>query len=294
MQQSQTGRPIRLPMPDEVEDCTPTAAVWELTLSCNLKCKLCGSRAGQRRQGELSTHEAYALVDQLAALGVRDVGLIGGEVHLRSDWLDIVAAIVRAGMKCSIQTGGRAFTAEIAAKAAAAGLSGVGVSIDGLAESHDFIRGVPGSFDQAIAALRHLRSNGLQTSVSTQLWSRSIPELEAILSLISEVGVQSWQMQLSVAMGRAADNSEYLLQPYEIPHVMYKISELYDSAEKEGIRLILANNVGYFGPYEAKMRTVEANATHWDGCSAGRNSLGIEADGKIKGCPSLSTNRPLK
>jgi MoaA/NifB/PqqE/SkfB family radical SAM enzyme len=120
----------------------PTAAVWEITLACNLHCKLCGSRAGKVRRNELSTEEAFDLVGQLAAIGVRDVGLIGGEVHLRKDWVEIVAAIVRAGMNCSIQTGGRSFTAAVAAKAAAAGLSGAGVSIDGLRENHDFIRGV--------------------------------------------------------------------------------------------------------------------------------------------------------
>jgi MoaA/NifB/PqqE/SkfB family radical SAM enzyme len=71
--------PRRLPNSDEVEACVPTAVVWEVTLACNLHCKLCGSRAGKARREELSTQEAYDLIDQLAAIGVRDVGLIGGE-----------------------------------------------------------------------------------------------------------------------------------------------------------------------------------------------------------------------
>jgi radical SAM protein with 4Fe4S-binding SPASM domain len=279
-----------LPSRDEVDNCVPTAAVWEVTLACNLHCKLCGSRAGKARRNELSTQEAFDLVDQLAAMGVRDVGLIGGEVHLRKDWVEIVAAIVRAGMSCSIQTGGRSFSAAVAAKAAAAGLSGAGVSIDGLRENHDFIRGVKGSYDQAIAALGHLRDHGLPTSVSTQLWSRSLDDLHGLLDVIAEAGVKSWQIQLSVAMGNASDNNVHLLQPYQMLDIFPLLDKLYDAALAEGIRLILANNVGYFGPYEAKLRSVEPLATHWDGCSAGRNGLGIEADGKIKGCPSLATN----
>jgi radical SAM protein with 4Fe4S-binding SPASM domain len=251
---------------------------------------MCGSRAGKPRRNELSTEEAYQLVDQLAAMGVRDVGLIGGEVHLRRDWVDIVAAVTRAGMACSIQTGGRAFSAAVAAKAAAAGLSGAGVSIDGLRENHDLIRGVRGSFDQAFAALGHLRDHGIATSVSTQLWSRSIDDLRPLLPLIADAGVKSWQIQLSVAMGNAADNNSYLLQPYQMLDVFPLLNALYDEARERGIRLIIANNIGYFGPYEAKLRSVEALANHWDGCSAGRNSLGIEADGNIKGCPSLATN----
>jgi radical SAM protein with 4Fe4S-binding SPASM domain len=267
----------------------PTAVVWEITLACNLHCKLCGSRAGKARRDELSTQEAYDLVDQLAAIGVRDVGLIGGEVHLRKDWVEIVAAVVRAGMTCSIQTGGRSFSAATAAKAAAAGLSGAGVSIDGLRENHDLIRGVKGSFDQAILALGHLRNCGLATSVSTQLWSGSIGDLRGLLEVIADAGVRTWQIQLSVAMGNAADNNSFLLQPYQMADIFPLLNEIYDEAKARGVRLIIANNVGYFGPYEAKLRSVEPLATHWDGCSAGRNGLGIEADGKIKGCPSLAT-----
>src|ERR1700682_4403394 len=91
-------------------------------------------------------------------------------------------------------------------------------------------------------------------------------------------------------MGNASDNNVHLLQPYQMVDIFPLLDELYDEAGALGIRLILANNVGYFGPYEAKLRSVEPFATHWDGCSAGRNGLGSEADDKIKACPSLATN----
>ena len=282
--------PIRLPRDHEVASCVPTAAVWELTLACNLGCKLCGSRAGKRRRSELTTEEALDLVEQLAAIGVRDVGLIGGEAHLRKDWTAIASAITRAGMNCSIQTGGRGFSEFVAREAARAGISGVGVSIDGLAENHDFVRGVPGSFECALSALRNARNVGLATSVSTQLWSRSLAELPALLPIVAETGATSWQIQLTVAMGRAADNPELLLQPFQMLDVFEALAGLYDEARHSGVRLIIANNIGYFGPYETKLRSVTSAAAHWDGCSAGRNSIGIEADGKIKGCPSLASD----
>jgi MoaA/NifB/PqqE/SkfB family radical SAM enzyme len=72
------------------------------------------------------------LVTQMAELGTRDVGLIGGEAYLRKDWLEIVAAVRAAGMECGLQSGGRNLTDDRLAKAAAAGLQGVGISIDGL------------------------------------------------------------------------------------------------------------------------------------------------------------------
>jgi radical SAM protein with 4Fe4S-binding SPASM domain len=288
--QGETSLPNRVPRNNEVASCTPTAAVWELTLACNLGCKLCGSRAGKRRRDELTTEEALDLVRQMAAIGVRDVGLIGGEAHLREDWTEIAAAITRAGMECSIQTGGRGFSEAVARQASRAGVTGVGVSIDGLLDNHDLIRGLRGSFRHALDALRNARATGLATSVSTQLWSRSLADLPALLPIIADAGAKSWQIQLSVAMGRAADNEFFLLQPYQMLDAFEILSRLYDDARKNGIRLIIANNIGYFGPYEAKLRSVASSATHWDGCSAGRNSIGIEADGKIKGCPSLSSD----
>jgi radical SAM protein with 4Fe4S-binding SPASM domain len=285
----QARRPIRLPSAGEFAACVPVAVVWEITLSCNLKCSHCGSRAGVPRNAELSTDEALKLIQELAEMGVRDIGLIGGEAYLRRDWLELIAAITSAGMSCSIQSGGRALTEAKIAAAAAAGLAGAGISLDGLAANHDRVRGVPGSFDQAIDALCNLRKHGIRTTVNTQLWVGSLGDLRELLHIIAEVGATAWQLQLTVAMGNAADHPEYLLQPYQMLEIMPLIAELYDEAMALGLRVVLGNNVGYFGPFEAKLRSIEEIADHWDGCSAGQNAIGIEADGKIKGCPSLAT-----
>src|SRR5262245_64580364 len=68
----------------------PVHAVWEITLACDPKCQHCGSRAGKRRSEELNTDECLDLVRQLAAMGTREVTLIGGEAYLRRDWLQII------------------------------------------------------------------------------------------------------------------------------------------------------------------------------------------------------------
>src|SRR5687768_7280349 len=63
----------------------PRHAVWELTSACDQKCVHCGPRSGTRRKDELSTEESLRLVDELAAAGVGEVTLIGGEAYLRAD-----------------------------------------------------------------------------------------------------------------------------------------------------------------------------------------------------------------
>lgn len=265
-------------------------AVWELTLACNLKCGHCGSRAGTRRPQELTTGECLEVVRQLQALGTREVTLIGGEAYLRKDWVEIVGAVSDAGMQCTLQTGAWQLTDTRIARAAEAGLVACGVSVDGPAPLHDQLRGRPGSYDAAMDALRRLRAHGIKTSVNTQITAPVIPRLRDLLAEFLAVGVRNWQVQLTVAMGRAADNHHLLIQPHQMNELMPLLAELYSSGIAEGLLLQPGNNIGYFGPYEALLRGSGNEAMHWSGCFAGRSVLGIEADGTIKGCPSLPTN----
>jgi radical SAM protein with 4Fe4S-binding SPASM domain len=265
----------------------PVSVVWEITLACDLACQHCGSRAGRRRRDELSTAECLDLVAQMAELGTRDVALIGGEAYLRKDWIELVSAITGAGMECGLQSGGRNLTDERIERAADAGLNGVGISIDGLAEVHDKVRGVPGSFEKAVAALRRVSGRGMMASVNTQINRQSMPQLRELMEVVIDTGATNWQLAITVAMGNAADHPELLLQPYEMLDLMPLLAELAVEGRKRGLFLQPANNIGYFGPYEAKIRNILDEQIHWAGCAAGDTVIGIEADGTIKSCPGL-------
>jgi len=275
------------------EDVSPSGlvyVVWEITLRCDLACGHCGSRAGKPRADELTTAEALDLVRQIAEMGAHEVTLIGGEAYLREDWTVICRAIRDAGMNCTMTTGGRGMTLERAKAALDAGIQSVSVSIDGIGATHDIQRGVTGSFEAARTALHNLRQVGLDVSVNSQINRLSYPELGAILDLIAEERGHSWQIQFTVPMGRAADRPDWLMQPHELLHVIPRIAELAGEAEKRGVRLWTGNNVGYFGPHESELRKwTFGEDAHTTSCGAGIATMGIEADGAIKGCPSLTT-----
>lgn len=281
-----------LPLADSVRDIDkavrPILAVWELTLACDLACGHCGSRAGRARPDELSTDEAFDLVDQLAELGVIEVVLIGGEAYLRDDWTAIVKRITERGMEALITTGGRGMTPERAAAGAAAGLVSASVSIDGLPATHDLQRGVDGSHAAALAAMKHLREAGVPVSTNTQINRLSQPELPEILETIIAHGAHSWQVQITVAMGRAVEHPEWLLQPYDVLELFPMLGRLAARCSEADVVLWPGNNVGYFGPYESTLRGTTPRG-HTVGCGAGMWGLGIEANGTIKGCPSLAT-----
>src|SRR5579871_3053333 len=172
-----------LPLAPEARDIDrnwrPIYAVWELTLRCDLACGHCGSRAGRPRERELSTAEALDLVAQMAGVGVTEVTLIGGEAYLRDDWTEIARAIRKAGMRCTVTTGGRGLTAERARAAADAGVQSVSVSLDGMEAAHDRQRGLAGSFRAALAAIAHLREAGIPVAANSQINRLSFPDFDS-------------------------------------------------------------------------------------------------------------------
>ncbi|MBV9390169.1 MAG: nif11-class peptide radical SAM maturase 3 [Chroococcidiopsidaceae cyanobacterium CP_BM_ER_R8_30] len=265
-------------------------AVWEITLKCNLACSHCGSRAGQARSKELSTEGAFDLVRQMAEVGIKEVTLIGGEAFLRPDWLQIAEAIAQAGMLCTMTTGGYGISLETARRMKAAGIATVSVSVDGLEATHDRLRGKKGSWKHCFRTMSNFQEVGIRFGCNTQINRLSAPEFPLIYEHIRDAGASAWQIQLTVPMGNAADNADILLQPYELLVLYPMLARIARRAWREGVQIQPGNNIGYYGPYERFLRGGGDEWTFWQGCSAGLSTLGIEADGAIKGCPSLPTS----
>ena len=281
-------RRARQPRDGELEAPHPLYCVWEITLKCDLGCKHCGSRAGPSRDDELTTEECLDVVQQMADLGLREVTLIGGEAYLREDWDVIAKAIVDQGMVCGMTTGARGLSQDRLQRAIDAGISVISVSIDGLERTHDAQRGVKGSWRSAVEAARRIGESSVRLGNNTQINRLSMPELPALASLLADMGSEAWQIQLTVPMGRGADRADLLLQPFELldlyPLLVWVNEE---RLKRSGVTLFMGNNIGYFGPHEGDLRFNGHRGAHWASCPAGKWSIGLEADGKIKGCPSL-------
>jgi radical SAM protein with 4Fe4S-binding SPASM domain len=285
--------PIRRPTQDDVEKPHPIYCVWEITLACDLGCKHCGSRAGKARPDELTTEQCLDVVHQLKQSGIREVTLIGGEAYLREDWDIIAAEITRLGMVAGITTGARNLTDDRIERAVKAGVRTISISIDGLEATHDAQRGARGSWASAVEAARKVAATKkIRLATNTQINRLSMPELPAMADLLADIGSKAWQIQITVPMGRAADRPDLLLQPYDLLELFPLLVWIKQTKlEPNGIRLFPGNNIGYFGPYERLLRFGGDKGAHWQGCSAGKWSIGLEADGKIKGCPSLPSDQ---
>lgn len=285
------SRNRRLVIVDGQHRYQPKYVVWELTLACDQPCLHCGSRAGDARAQELSTEQALAVVVQLAAMGTEEVVLIGGEAYLHPGYLDIARAFAAAGVRPVMTTGGRGIDAERARAMRDAGFVRASVSIDGLEATHDRMRAARGSFRAATAALGHLADAGIATASNINLNRSNAADLEGVYDHLRGLGIRSWQIQLTAPLGRAADRTDMLLQPYDLLTLVPRIAALKQRAFADGILLLPGNNLGYFGPEEALLRSQRPDdEDHWQGCQAGKYVMGIESDGAVKGCPSLQTS----
>lgn len=283
---------------EDLADPHPVYAVWEVTLRCDHACAHCGSRADAPRPDELSTEELLEVAQQLVRLRVREVTVIGGEAYLRSDLPVLIKALVDAGVRVTMQTGGLGLTPHRVARLREAGLDAVGVSVDGPAAVHDVLRARPGSHAAAMAAIAVCREAGLTVTSNTQVNRLSKPFLREVARALEGAGVQAWRCQLTVPMGRAADRPDWIVQPYEIPEILETLAQIQlevaarhraaGRAPRTMFHVGIGNNLGYYGKHEELLRSRPGHASAaWGGCTAGRFTLGIESDGKVKGCPSL-------
>ena len=266
-------------------------AVWELTLACNLRCSHCGSAAGKPREGELDTSQLLDVVDLLVQEGVGEVTLIGGEATLRKDWPLVAKALVEVGIDVTIQTGGYHIDRSIAEEFVDLGVVAVGVSIDGLSATHNHLRGRPDSYEHALSALRNLEAAGMgRIGVYTQVNRLNFAEIPQLFDVLLDHGVSGWQLSPTIPMGSAIADELLCLQPCDFEALHELMAILSVAGLQNFVSITPTNAMGYFGPYERLIRSSGDRLTVYPSCPAGEKVIGIEADGTVKGCPSLPTD----
>ena len=109
----------------------PRACVWELTLACNLRCKHCGSIAGERRPDELTLDECRRVAEELVALGCTRITLSGGEPTLYPHWDQVGQRLVELGARVNMISNGMTWTPKHVEMAQKAGFCGVAHSFIG-------------------------------------------------------------------------------------------------------------------------------------------------------------------
>lgn len=258
----------------------PFIVGWELTLACNLRCRHCGSSASHPRDNELTLEESLAICDQFPDLLVQEVNFTGGEPLLRPDWPRIVAHLSKYGITTKIITNGLTLEPAIIAQMKEVGVVGVGISLDGLGATHDYIRGCAGLFKRILIGIDLVLDAGFQLTVITTVNALNLNELPSMFEMLQSVGVHRWQVQPIFPLGRAQQTLELSLTEQEYMRFGKFVKELGPRVEKASMEISPGDSFGYFTEFDTREPA-------WRGCPAGLLSCGITSDGKIKGCLSL-------
>jgi len=258
----------------------PSIIGWELTLACNLRCRHCGSTAGLARANELTLEESLAICDQFPSLLVEEVDFTGGEPLLRTDWWRIAAHLRELDITTKILTNGLTLGYDIIARMKDVGIACVGISLDGLEATHDYIRGHKGLFKRVLAGIESILSAGIPLTVLTTVNGLNFKELPSLFELLCSMKVERWQIQPIFPTGRVNEDGELTLTQQAYMQLGAFVQHWGPEAEKVGLEILPGDSFGYYTEFDTRK-------PHWRGCGAGRVGCGITSDGKIKGCLSL-------
>ncbi|MBK6710637.1 MAG: radical SAM protein [Chloroflexi bacterium] len=216
---------------------SPRLIFWETTAGCNLACIHCRriTVADQLMPQDLTTAEAFDLIDQVAAFGSPIFVLSGGEPLFRPDIFDIARHATDAGLIVALATNGTLITADVARKIKESGVKRVSVSFDGAdAPTHDIFRG-PGAFAAAMRGIGHLRDVGLPFQINTTVARHNVHQMPETLALAKEIGAVALHLFLLVPVGcgvEIAPDQQILPGEYEAV-----LNWMYDAEMEGGLEL---------------------------------------------------------
>lgn len=181
--------------------------IWNLIRRCNLTCKHCYATSADRDfEGELSTPEIYAVMDDLKAFGVPVLILSGGEPMMHPDIFDIAARGKREGFYVGLSTNGTLIDEDNVRRIAELDLDYVGISIDGTRDVHDRFRRRIGAFDEALRGVRLCRESGIRVGLRFTLTRDNHGDLPALIDLMRKEDVDKFYLSHLNYAGRGNRN----------------------------------------------------------------------------------------
>lgn len=269
---------------------------WEATRRCNLRCIHCGSPAEEVDLGsELTEDEVVGAFEQIAAdfdmSQFRHVNITGGEPFVRSDLLDILRRISRIPYyrNIDIQTNGivLANRPELLAKLRQAGVTGLGISIDGLESTHDAFRHIHGGFRMAWDAARRAADSGYVVTVSVVAHARNVHEIQELFERVRDgIRPRVFRIMTIDPIGRTGFDSEYLLSADQTREVIEFLKGEYErSCHTYANRATTMVELGCGGWLGRDLEGL-VRPFIWH-CIAGINNLGILHDGKLGACSNI-------
>jgi radical SAM protein with 4Fe4S-binding SPASM domain len=264
---------------------------WNVTRACNLRCKHCYYDAAIPLEDELSTEQAFALIDDISDTfgeNVR-VTLGGGEPLMRNDLFEIITYGKEKGLSLVLASNGIALTEDIANRLKIAGIDEVIIAIDGIQKTHDAIRG-KGVFEKTVKGARVCKAAGLDLVIDPCIMKQNEQETAQIIDIAEDLGARQCRIFHYIAMGRG----EAEIPDAELDSVQYtrNVIQLYEEQNRrKGLEICTTQACQYW--VVLKRQSEEGHSVpdfyynEAPGCRAGIGMLSIKPNGDVVPCPLL-------
>jgi len=278
----------------------PVMVSYSITRKCNLKCKHCYSDSlDQAAPDELSTEEAFYLIDDLAEWGIGFLVIDGGEPLCRDDLLAVVKYASSKGIQTGIGSNGTLIDRVRAKKMVEVGMQSAAISIDGSdAQTHDSFRGVSGAWEQALKGIEACHDAGLPFQFNTVIRKETLSQLDDILHMAVYHGANAAEFFDLVAVGRAKrECPEQVLSHDERKWAMEWLAQ----AQEDCPILIrvpacpmypLLLQERHIKPKHFPAEMLKRVPYYGRGCAAGmpRGYVMVQANGEVNPCMLLQVN----
>jgi AdoMet-dependent heme synthase len=201
----------------------PLLVFWESTKACPLSCKHCRADAILKPlKDELNTDEAKLLIKQISEFSPKKPLLIitGGDCLMRADIFELIEYANNLNVPVSLSPAVSEKLNIITLKEIKKlKVRSISVSLDGAKpETHEYLRGVKGSFERTIFVIKTAINIGLEIQVNTLIWRKNILELPDIVHLLNQLNVKIWEVFFLILTGRA--NKDLDIEPVEYEVVL--------------------------------------------------------------------------
>jgi len=262
----------------------PVLSEIALTYRCNNACRFCYAYSPYRDSGEMTTEEVKRVIDIIVDdAKVPSLSFTGGEPTLREDLFELIAYGREKGLRVNLITNGRRCgNKDFVQKLVDAGLNSAQVSIEGPdSETHDYIVGAKGAFDQMVQGVKNLRETDIYTHCNTTICKPNVDRLEDLVDFLAdELELSYFSMNMVIYTGTAAKLRDELQILYsDIEEIVKRVKR---RASKKGIQFV------WYAPTPVCLFNPIAHGLGAKSCACCDGLLSVDAEGGLLPCSSFS------
>lgn len=304
---------VKIPQPT----CAPVVIVWNITNRCNLNCLHCHqSSVISYPERELTTDEAFRIIDRLSDAGLSILTFSGGEPLVRTDIFDVIKRATDNGIYCTIASNGILMKPKIVEKLRQVGVKRVEIGLDGVtAETHDFLRNKQGCFRATVKGIQNCVNYGNfeEIAVTATLYKSNAEEIPQIVDLAESLGATRFYLNRLIPAGRGINITHLDVSHDEKRNILDYLYNRFHTSVVNGCGIqcyargmTYLSRVGYeqsngqifhvseaFSGYDTMFKKkfdgelskfVRRFAKGFSGCSAGLTYCGLTAQGDLIPC----------